>query len=58
MVEQPIKITFFSREHVLSFMKTELSNIYSSIGTCMDLDFEYVNRLAKPKRVNTQKHVP
>ena len=40
----------------MGMMKAELSAHYSFLGGCIDLDFQYINRLARPKKANPQKH--
>ena len=50
-------MNFFSREHALSYVKTELVAIYASLKDCIDMDIDYINRLAKPKKANASKHI-
>ena len=51
------KMMFFSREHLLSYIKAELMNVYSSLSSCIDVDMEYMNRLARPKKATSTKYL-
>lgn len=43
---------FFSREYLYSFFKTEISSVYELHQDCLNLDQEYLGRIAKaPKKI-------
>lgn len=42
-------LTFFSREHLFSFIKPELTYVYG-LYSCLDLDGEYLGRISRSTR--------